>query len=59
MTDQESSLIVTSEMRLSEGDEAVQKLDKIKRLAQRHNSPAVNIGAHGLALKILKIIAEK
>ena len=59
MTNAESSLIVTSEMRLSEGDEAMQKLDKIKRLALAHNSPAVNIGAHRLAGLILEILAGK
>ena len=33
-----------------------EKLAKIKRLAQRHNSPAVNVGAHRLAVLIIEII---
>ena len=32
---------------------------RIKRLAQRHNSPAVNVGAHRLAQLILKVIESK
>lgn len=36
-----------------------EKLAAVKLLAQRYNSPAVNVGAHRLAHKILKIIAGK
>lgn len=34
-------------------------LAHIKRLAQTHNTPAVNIGAHRLAQRILEIIDDK
>ena len=33
-----------------------EKLTAIRRLAQRHNTPAVNVGCHRLAGLILKII---
>lgn len=31
---------------------------EIKALCQRYNSPAVNIGAHALAARILKLIED-
>ena len=33
-----------------------EKLARIKRIAQAHNTPASNVGAHLLAVKILEII---
>ena len=36
-----------------------EKLAAIEALCRRYDSPAVNVGAHALAHKILAIIAEK
>lgn len=36
-----------------------EKLDAIERIARRHCTPSVNVGAHQLAADILEVIDEK
>lgn len=31
-------------------------IDEVKRVCQQHNSPAVNVGCHSLACRILAIL---
>ena len=52
-------VLETSKARGDEITSLTQRLAAIEALCRRYDSPAVNVGAHALAHKILAIIAEK